>query len=75
MKGEGKHQDYKITFDPNDGKSKVDLVKNIVAIAIGMLDGAGYTDNTKAFMLTACLQEMVTFAENLGAKKRPNIQN
>jgi len=39
-------------------------LKNVVAIAIGMLDGAGYTDNTKAFLFTTCLQEMVTFAKS-----------
>jgi len=43
-------------------------LKNVVAIAIGMLDGAGYTDNTKAFFFTTCLQEMVAFANFFGAK-------
>ncbi|MEW5958886.1 MAG: RNA-binding domain-containing protein [Chloroflexota bacterium] len=33
MLGEGKNQDYKVTFDVNSDQTKVDLVKNIVAIA------------------------------------------
>ena len=33
MDGEGKHQDYKIDFDPDDEKAKVDLIKNLVAMA------------------------------------------
>ena len=33
MLGEGKNQDYKVTFDVSSEKTKVDLVKNIVAIA------------------------------------------
>jgi len=44
-------------------------LKNVVAIAIGMLDSAGYADNTKVFALTSFLNEMVTLAQHLGAKK------
>lgn len=44
-------------------------LKNIVAIATGMLYGAGYADNTKALMLTSCLHEMVDFATFLGVHK------
>lgn len=33
MAGESKLQDYKITFVPNDAKARVDLVKNLVAMA------------------------------------------
>ncbi len=33
MKGERENQDYKLYFDVSNGKAKVDLVKNIVAIA------------------------------------------
>lgn len=42
-------------------------LKNILAIATGMLDGAGYPDNTKAFLLTEGLHEMALFAEHVGA--------
>ena len=44
-------------------------LKNIVAIATGMLCGAGYTDNTKALLLTKTLHEIVDFAIFLGSKK------
>jgi len=33
-------------------------VKNVITLAIGILDGAGYTDNTKTFVLTRGLQEI-----------------
>lgn len=33
MNGESNHQDYKLDFDPGNEKAKVDLVKNLVAIA------------------------------------------
>ena len=45
-------------------------LKNVITLAIGMLDGAGYTDNTKAFLLTAGLKEMVTCAQALGGKEK-----
>ena len=41
-------------------------IKNVIALAVGMLDGAGYTDNVKAFILTRGLVEMVTIAQALG---------
>ncbi len=43
-------------------------LKNVVALAIGMLDGAGYTDNTKTFMLTRGLQEMIMLTRALGGQ-------
>jgi len=43
-------------------------LKNIMALAIGMLDGAGFTDNTKSLLLTTGLDQMVLFAEHLGGK-------
>ena len=33
MAGEGKHKDYKLHFDPTDGRALVDLIKNLVAMA------------------------------------------
>lgn len=44
-------------------------LKNVMAVVIGMLDGAGFTDNTKAYLFTAGLDEMVQLANVLGAKK------
>jgi len=44
-------------------------LKNVIAIGVGILDGAGYADNVKAFMLTRGLQEMVTLSKALGGKE------
>lgn len=44
-------------------------VKNIVAIATGMLNASGYTDNTKAMLITCALNEMAKFCEFLGGYK------
>jgi glycerol-3-phosphate dehydrogenase (NAD(P)+) len=33
-------------------------LKNVITLAVGMLDGAGYTDNTKALFLVRSLAEM-----------------
>jgi len=38
-------------------------LKNVLAMAFGMLEGAGYTDNTKSFMLTVGLNEVAKFAK------------
>lgn len=44
-------------------------LKNVITLGIGMLDGAGYTDNAKAFLLTRGLHEMVQLAEKVGGKQ------
>lgn len=44
-------------------------LKNVMALGIGFLDGAGYTDNAKAFIFTRGLQEMMLCAAALGGKK------
>ncbi|MEX0939939.1 MAG: NAD(P)H-dependent glycerol-3-phosphate dehydrogenase [Candidatus Babeliales bacterium] len=38
-------------------------IKNVITLAVGMLDGAGHTDNVKAFILTRGLTEMITLAK------------
>lgn len=43
-------------------------LKNVVALAIGMLDAAGYTDNTKVFILTRGLGEMIMLTRALGGQ-------
>jgi glycerol-3-phosphate dehydrogenase (NAD(P)+) len=43
-------------------------LKNVVALAIGMLDGAGYTDNVKAFVLTRGLNEMMLLSQLRGGR-------
>lgn len=44
-------------------------LKNLITLGVGMLDGAGYTDNAKAFLLTRGLHEMVQLATHLGGKQ------
>ncbi|HZW61389.1 MAG TPA: NAD(P)H-dependent glycerol-3-phosphate dehydrogenase [Candidatus Babeliales bacterium] len=44
-------------------------IKNVIALGIGILEGAGFTDNTKAFLFTRSLQEMVILSQTMGGKK------
>lgn len=44
-------------------------LKNIITLGIGLLDGAGYNDNAKAFFLTRGLHEMAQCAQALGGKQ------
>lgn len=44
------------------------VLKNIMAIGAGVLDGLGYGYNTKAMLITRGLTEMVTIAKPLGAE-------
>ncbi|MCA9770297.1 NAD(P)-dependent glycerol-3-phosphate dehydrogenase [Candidatus Dependentiae bacterium] len=43
-------------------------LKNVITLGVGMLDGAGYTDNAKAFLLSRGFHEIVTIATLLGAQ-------
>lgn len=45
-------------------------LKNVIAIGVGMLDGAGYSDNTKAFLLTRGLTEMAHMSKMRGGKQK-----
>lgn len=44
-------------------------LKNVITLMIGMLDGAEFTDNAKAFIFTRGLHEMVVLARSMGAHK------
>jgi glycerol-3-phosphate dehydrogenase (NAD(P)+) len=44
------------------------VLKNLIAVAIGIVDGVGYGDNTKASILTRGLAEMTAFAVAYGAQ-------
>lgn len=44
-------------------------LKNVITIGIGLLDGARYNDNAKAFFLTRGLTEMVQCAVAMGGKQ------
>ncbi|SEC56464.1 glycerol 3-phosphate dehydrogenase (NAD(P)+) [Paramicrobacterium humi] len=44
------------------------VLKNLIAVAIGIVDGVGYGENTKASIVTRGLVEMTDFAVALGAQ-------
>ncbi|MFC7430885.1 MULTISPECIES: NAD(P)H-dependent glycerol-3-phosphate dehydrogenase [unclassified Agrococcus] len=44
------------------------VLKNLVAVAIGIVDGVGYGENTKASIITRGLAELTAFAVAHGAK-------
>lgn len=44
-------------------------VKNVIAIACGMMTGAGYAENTRAALITWGLMEMKLMAEALGGRR------
>ena len=44
-------------------------VKNVIAIACGMMTGAGYAENTRAALITRGLDEMKRLAEALGGRR------
>ncbi len=43
-------------------------IKNVMAIASGILSGLGYQDNTRAALITRGLQEMMRFGTHFGGK-------
>lgn len=46
------------------------VLKNLIALAIGIVDGVGYGENTKAAIITRGLAEMTEFAVASGADAR-----
>ncbi len=44
------------------------VLKNLIAVAIGIVDGVGYGENTKASIITRGLVEMTEFAVAFGGK-------
>ena len=44
------------------------VLKNLIAVAIGIVDGVGYGENTKASIITRGLSEMTDFAVAYGAR-------
>lgn len=45
-------------------------LKNVIAVGVGLLDGAGYTDNTKAFLLTRGLHEIERVVQAAGGDSK-----
>ena len=46
------------------------VLKNLIAVAVGIADGVGYGENTKASIITRGLAEISAFAEAYGANPR-----
>lgn len=44
-------------------------VKNVLAIGVGILDGKGYGDNTKAAIITRGIHEMARFCVSMGGNR------
>jgi glycerol-3-phosphate dehydrogenase (NAD(P)+) len=66
---------YFTTFTNKDviGTEFGGILKNLIAVAIGIVNGVGYGQNTKASIMTRGLAEISTFAVTYGAKKRTMI--
>lgn len=56
------------TNDDEIGAEYGASIKNVIAIASGILQGLGYGDNTRAALMTRGLAEMVRFGTKLGGK-------
>jgi glycerol-3-phosphate dehydrogenase (NAD(P)+) len=63
--------DYFRTFVNTDviGTEFGGVLKNLIAVAIGIVDGVGYGENTKASIITRGLVEMTDFAVAQGAER------
>jgi glycerol-3-phosphate dehydrogenase (NAD(P)+) len=46
------------------------VLKNLIAVAVGIADGVGYGENTKASIITRGLAEISAFAEAFGAEPK-----
>lgn len=66
--------DYFKTFFSHDtnGVQVCSALKNVVTLGIGILDGAGYADNTKAFFMTQVFHEIKVL---MGIYKSDAIHN
>ncbi len=62
---------YFTTFTNTDviGTEFGGILKNLIAVAIGIVNGVGYGQNTKASIMTRGLAEISSFAEAFGAER------
>jgi glycerol-3-phosphate dehydrogenase (NAD(P)+) len=67
--------DYFTTFTNKDviGTEFGGILKNLIAVAIGIVNGVGYGQNTKASIMTRGLAELTRFAVAYGAKKKTMV--
>lgn len=61
------------TGDDEIGSELGAAVKNVMAIASGIIHGLGYKDNTRAALITRGLQEMIRFGTHFGGKPKTFI--
>jgi len=63
---------YFTTFTNTDviGTEFGGILKNLIAVAIGIVNGVGYGQNTKASIMTRGLAEMSRFSEAYGGKRK-----
>lgn len=66
---------YFTTFTNKDviGTEFGGILKNLIAVAIGIVNGVGYGQNTKASIMTRGLAEISRFAVAFGAKKKTMV--
>lgn len=58
------------TGDDEIGSELGVAIKNVMAIASGILNGLGYQDNTRAALITRGLQEMIRYGVFFGGKQQ-----
>ena len=58
------------TGDDEIGSELGVAIKNVMAIASGILSGLGYQDNTRAALITRGLQEMIRYGVYFGGKQQ-----
>lgn len=56
------------TGDDEIGSELGVAIKNVMAIASGIISGLGYQDNTRAALITRGLQEMIRFGTHFGGR-------
>ncbi len=61
------------TADDEIGSELGAAVKNVMAIASGIIAGLGYKDNTRAALITRGLQEMIRFGTHFGGNPQTFI--
>lgn len=67
--------DYFTTFTNKDvvGTEFGGILKNLIAVAIGIVNGVGYGENTKASIMTRGLAELTRFAVAYGAEEKTMV--
>lgn len=72
---EAASNDYLTTFTNDDviGTEFGGILKNLIAVAIGIVNGVGYGHNTRASIMTRGLAELTRFAVAYGAEEKTMV--